>query len=91
MQKPELIRAVAENAGLTQKAAEAAINGLIAVVGEELSSGEKVQLHGLGTFSVSQRQEREGINPRTGEKITIAASKSVSFKSAKALKDQVNS
>ena len=67
---------------------------LIAAVAEqaELSKkdAEKVQLVGFGTFEVSEREAREGRNPLTGEKITIAASKNPKFKAGKALKDMVN-
>ena len=63
---------------------------LSGVVSDALSKGDKVQLIGFGTFEVSQRAERVGINPKTKEKITIPASKSVKFKAGKALKDAVN-
>ena len=60
------------------------------VVAEELKKGEKVQLVGFGTFEVAEREAREGRNPRTGETMTIAASKSPKFKAGKALKDSLN-
>ena len=59
-------------------------------VAEELKKGEKVQLVGFGTFEVAEREAREGRNPRTGETMTIAASKSPKFKAGKALKDSLN-
>jgi len=61
------------------------------LVGESLANGESVQIFGFGTFEVRERSERQGVNPRTGEKITISASKNVGFKAGKALKDKVNS
>ena len=55
-----------------------------------MQKGEKVQLVGFGTFEVSERAAREGRNPKTGETMTISASKSPKFKAGKALKDLVN-
>ncbi len=60
------------------------------VVAEELAKGEKIQVVGFGTFEVSERAAREGRNPKTGEKMPIAASKTPKFKAGKALKDQIN-
>lgn len=90
MNKTELAVAIAERTALTKKDAEAALKAFIDVVGDELSKGEKVQLAGFGTFEVSERAERQGINPRTKETITIAASKAPKFKAMKALKEKVN-
>lgn len=59
-------------------------------ISEALAGGDKVQLVGFGTFEVKERGERKGINPRTKEEITIAASKLPSFKAGKALKDAVS-
>lgn len=90
MNKTELIDAMAEKTGLTKKNAEAALNAFVETVSEELVKGEKVSLVGFGTFEVSERAEREGRNPQTGETMKIAASKSPKFKPGKALKDEVN-
>lgn len=90
MNKTELVSAIAENAGLTKKDSEKVLKAFVEVVTEELKKGEKVQLVGFGTFEVSERPAREGINPQTKEKIEIAASKSPKFKAGKALKDAVN-
>ena len=90
MNKAELIAAVAENAELTKKDAEKAVKAFIDVVTDELKKGEKVQVVGFGTFEVAERAAREGRNPKTGEKMPIAASKTPKFKAGKALKDQVN-
>ena len=79
MNKTELIAAMAANAELSKKDAEMALKAFIDVVTEELKKGEKVQLVGFGTFEVSERPAREGINPQSKEKITIAASKKPSF------------
>ena len=90
MNKAELIAAVAEAADLTKKDAEKALKAFTDVVAEELKKGEKVQVVGFGTFEVSERAEREGRNPQSGEVMKIAASKAPKFKAGKALKDMIN-
>lgn len=90
MNKTELVAAVAEKAGLSKKDAEKAIAAYTDVVSEELVNGGKVQLVGFGTFEVVERPEREGRNPKTKERITVAASRVPKFKAGKALKDKVN-
>ena len=90
MNKTELIAARAEQAELSKKDAEKALKAFVDIIGEELTKGEKVQLVGFGTFEVSERAEREGRNPQTGEAMKIAASKSPKFKAGKALKDMMN-
>ena len=90
MNKTELIAAMAEQAELSKKDAEKALKAFVDIIGEELTKGEKVQLVGFGTFEVSERPEREGRNPQTGEAMKIAASKSPKFKAGKALKDMMN-
>ena len=90
MNKTELIAAMAEQAELSKKDAEKALKAFVDIIGEELTKVEKVQLVGFGTFEVSERPEREGRNPQTGEAMKIAASKSPKFKAGKALKDMMN-
>ena len=90
MNKTELVAAVAEQAGLSKKDAEAAVKAFTDVVAEALKAGDKIQLVGFGTFEVSERAAREGRNPRTGETMVIEASKNPKFKAGKALKDLVN-
>ena len=90
MNKTELVAAVAEQAGLSKKDAEAVVKAFTDVVAEALKKGEKSQLVGFGTFEVSERAAREGRNPRTGETMTLEASKTPKFKAGKALKDLVN-
>lgn len=89
MNKTELIAAIAENAELSKKDSEKALKAFVDVIAEELKKGEKVQLVGFGTFEVSERAEREGRNPQTGETMVIAASKTPKFKAGKAFKDAV--
>ena len=87
MNKTELIAAAAEGAGLTKKDTERVINAAIDAVTAALVKGDKVQVSGFGTFEIRERAERQGINPRTREPITIAASRSIVFKPGKSLKD----
>ncbi len=90
MNKTELVAAIAEKTELSKKDAEKALKAFTDVVAEELKKGEKVQLVGFGTFEVIDKPAREGRNPRTGEPMPIAASKSPKFKAGKALKDSLN-
>ena len=90
MNKTELISAMSENANMTKVDAEKALKAFIDTVTEELKNGGKVQLVGFGTFEVTERAERQGRNPKTGEAITIPASKSPKFKAGRSLKDIVN-
>lgn len=89
MNKTELVAAVAENAGLTKKDAEKAVNAVLASVSETLAEGGKVQLVGFGTFEVRERKERKAQNPQTKNEITIPATKVPAFKAGKALKEVV--
>lgn len=90
MTKSELISAVAAKANIKAVDASGAIDALVAVIAEELAKGEKVAISGLGGFEVKDRAEREGVNPKTGAKLMIPASKAVGFKVAKAIKDILN-
>ena len=90
MNKTELVAAIADAAELSKKDSEKALKAFVDVVTEELKKEHKIQLVGFGTFEVSERAAREGRNPRTGETMTIAASKAPKFKAGKALKDLVN-
>ncbi|MGN1317325.1 MAG: HU family DNA-binding protein [Acutalibacteraceae bacterium] len=88
MNKTDLVKAVAD-AGLTKKDAEKAVAAVFGAIEGALAKGDKVQLIGFGTFEVRERAAKEGRNPKTGEKITIAASKVPAFKAGAALKDAV--
>ena len=90
MNKNELITAMSKKANMSKVDTEKALKAFIDTVTEELKNGGKVQLVRFGTFEVVERAERQGRNPKTGETITIAASKSPKFKAGKALKDIVN-
>ena len=77
--------------GLTKKQAGEAVEAVFGCISDYLSDGERVQVPGFGTLSVSERAAREGVNPATGQRIHIAASKGVRFKLGKELKDRLNS
>ena len=87
MNKNELVRAIANDAGITLKDAGIALDSVVAAITEGLKKGEKIQISGFGTFELKEKPAREGINPKTGEKIKIAASKIPTFKFGKAYKD----
>ncbi len=87
MNKNELVRAIANDAGITLKDAATALDSVVAAITEGLKKGEKIQISGFGTFEVKAKPAREGINPKTGAKIKIAASKVPTFKFGKAYKD----
>ena len=90
MNKTELVAAIAEQADISRRDAEAALKAFADVVSAALKNGDKVQLVGFGTFEVSERAAREGRNPQTGQTMQIAASKAPKFKAGKALKDALN-
>ncbi|MEW6115359.1 MAG: HU family DNA-binding protein [Nitrospirota bacterium] len=89
MTKTELINKMAGDAGISKKDAESAMNALVSGIQNALKSGDKVLISGLGTFKVKERAARKGRNPKTGEEVTIAASKKVAFSASKELKEAV--
>ena len=90
MTKAELVTSIAEKTGLTKKDSEKALAAFVDTVTETLAKGDSIQLVGFGTFEVRERAAREGINPRTKEKIEIAATMVPAFKAGRALKDAVS-
>ena len=90
MNKNELIAAVSDSADMTKADASSAVDAVLESITSALKSGDEVRLVGFGTFSVASRAASEGRNPRTGEKIHIAASKQPKFKAGKGLKDSLN-
>lgn len=90
MTKSELVKTVAEQAGIENKKADKAVSALFDAIKQALIEGDRVQVIGFGTFENRVRSERKGRNPRTGEEISIPASKLPSFKAGKALKEAVN-
>ncbi|MBQ1246183.1 MAG: HU family DNA-binding protein [Clostridia bacterium] len=90
MNKSQLIKAVAEKGGISQKQVAETWALMEATILENLNAGEKVQLSGFGTFEIRQRAERKGRNPKTGEVVTVPACKYLAFSSAKAVKESLN-
>lgn len=80
MNKTELISAIAAESGLTKTDSKKALDGFIAAVTKELKKGGKIALVGFGTYSVTEKSARTGINPRTKQPIKIAAKNAVKFK-----------
>lgn len=89
MNKTELIEKIAVGAELSKSDAKKALEATIEAIKNALVDGDKIQLIGFGTFSVSERPAREGINPATKEKITIAAKKVAKFKAGAELADAI--
>jgi DNA-binding protein HU-beta len=87
MNKAELVEKIADEAELSKASAERALNDNII---KSITKGDSVQLVGFGTFSQGKRSARVGRNPKTGEAIKIAASKTAKFSAGKAFKDSVN-
>ena len=85
MNKTDLINEIAAKANLNKVQAKAALDATLESIAQELVNDDKVQLIGFGTFSMVEKPERTGINPRTKEKITIAARKVCKFKPADSL------
>lgn len=90
MTKQDLVNAIANSAGLTKKAAGDALEAVIGSITSELKAGNNVTITGFGTFRVSARAARTGVNPRNpSEKIQIPAMNLPAFKAGKSLKDAV--
>jgi DNA-binding protein HU-beta len=89
MKKKELIERIAEEAGVPKSEAQKHFKAFEEVVTEALKAGEEVQITGFGKFSVKERKAREGRNPRTGQKMKIAAQKVPAFSAGNALKEAV--
>ena len=90
MNKTELIDKIAAGSGLTKADAKKALDATVEAIKNALVAGDTVALVGFGTFSTTERAAREGINPRTKEKIQIAAKKLVKFKAGAELADALN-
>ena len=89
MNKTELVEKIAAGAGLSKVDSKKALEATIAAIKDALVAGDKVALVGFGTFSVSERPAREGINPATKQKISIAAKKVAQFKPGAELADAI--
>ncbi|MCR4583539.1 MAG: HU family DNA-binding protein [Prevotella sp.] len=89
MNKTELVDKIAAGAGITKIDAKKALDATVAAIKEGLVNGDKIALVGFGTFSVSERPAREGINPSTKQKIKIAAKKVAKFKAGAELTEAI--
>lgn len=90
MTKAQLIETMAADAGISKKAAREALDSLMEAIKASLKDTDgKIVIPGFGSFSKTKRKARNGINPRTGERITIKARNAVKFQPAKALKEAV--
>ncbi len=85
MNKSELVSAIAEKSGLSKVDAKKALDATLDAISGEVKKGGKVVLVGFGTFSLTQRSARKGINPRTKKAINIPAKKAAKFKAGAAL------
>jgi DNA-binding protein HU-beta len=90
MNRSELVAIVASNGGFRKGDAEKAIDSLLTAIIDALKQGDEVRLTGFGTFTVATRAAGQARNPRTGELVTVAASRQPKFKAGKALKDALN-
>jgi nucleoid DNA-binding protein len=88
--KTELIKIVAAKTSLPKEQAGKAVNEILASITQALTKGQEVKINDFGAFGVTDKKERKGRNPQTGEEITIPASKVPQFKAAKVLKDILN-
>jgi DNA-binding protein HU-beta len=89
MTKSEFVDKVASSSGLSKKDADNAVNAVISTIEDSLKSGEDVNFTGFGKFHVAERGPRQGVNPRTGERITIPGGKVPRFSAGSALKTKV--
>lgn len=90
MNKTDLINVVSAETKVAKKDVDAVVTATIKAIADALKQGDKVALIGFGTFEVKATAAREGRNPKTGETITIPASKKPAFSASKVLKDEVN-
>ena len=91
MNKSELVAAVAEQAGIASKEADAAVSAIFETIQATMAQGDDVRLVGFGTFAVSHRAASKGRNPSTGAEVDIPARNVAKFTAGKGLKDAVNS
>jgi len=86
----ELVDTVSSKTDMKKSEASKAVDAVFDAIADALKGGDEVRLVGFGTFSVASRTASEGRNPRTGEKIQIAASRQAKFKPGKGLRDSLN-
>jgi DNA-binding protein HU-beta len=91
MTKNEFVDQVASNSGLSKGEASKAVDAVLDTIQETLTRGGEINFTGFGKFSVADRSARQGVNPQTGDKIQIAASKVPRFSAGSGLKNAVKS
>jgi len=89
MNKAELVEKVAAEVGLTKKDINNVVDAMTSAITDSLARGEKVTLVGFGTFQVQRRKARQGVNPQTGDKISIPAKDVPKFKPGRSLREAV--
>ncbi len=89
MNKAELVEKVAGEVGLTKKDVNNVVDAVTSAITDSLAGGEKVTLVGFGTFQVQKRKARRGVNPQTGQKISIPAKDVPKFKPGRSLREAV--
>ena len=90
MNRTELAQQVSSRGGVDGSQAKAAVDAVFETIADELAGGGEVSVSGFGKFSVADRAARQGVNPATGEKIQIKASKAAKFSAASGLKQKLN-
>ncbi|HEX3254884.1 MAG TPA: HU family DNA-binding protein [Gaiellaceae bacterium] len=91
MTKAEFTDRVASKSGLSKRDATKAVDAFLDSITEALKGGEQVSFTGFGKFSPQQRKERQGVNPRTGQKVTIPAARVPKFSAGSQLKQALRS
>ncbi len=89
MKKQDFIKAVSAKSGLSQDAVTKTLTSMIEVVTSELQKGGEINITGFGAWKVSERAARNGVNPKTKEKMTIPATKTPVFRAGKTLKEAI--
>ncbi len=90
MNRTELSKEIAKKTGISQAEALKYIDVIMGSITEAMENGERVEIRGFGSFTVKEYDSRQGINPKTGEKIMIPAKKLPAFKAGKDLKEKIN-
>jgi integration host factor subunit beta len=90
LNRTELSKEIAKKTGITQSEALKYIDVILNSITEAMENGDRVEIRGFGSFVVKDYEERKGVNPKTGEKITIPPKKLPAFKAGKDLKEKIN-
>ena len=90
MTKSELTKLVAAQMKLSHKDADAAVDAVFEIIAHSLEAGRRVELRGFGSFGLKERGEREGRNPKTGDRVLVEAKRVMFFKAGKELKKRVD-